>query len=200
MRQYVKAYVGILDDLTLEQHKDRWIEKTPENLHYTDVIERYLTDVRFVHIVRNGQDVVASLYDVTRAYARRWHGPWGVDACIDRWNQDVGMTRRLVGKRNHIAVRYEDLVAEPEEVLKELCAFLDVAYLHDMIEQAALAARALIRKDELWKSHVTAGIAASGDRKFDSLFDEQQKAYIHARLGELNGLGRRRPTASRCMG
>jgi hypothetical protein len=200
MRQFVKAYVGILDDLTLEQHKLKWVDKTPENLHYADVIERYVPGARFIHIVRNGPDVVASLYDVTRVHARRWHGPWGVDACIHRWNQDVDMTRRLVERRNHIAVRYEDLVAEPEQVLKELCAFLDVVYLREMIELAGQAAHALIRKDELWKSHVTAGIAASGKCKFDSLFDEQHKAYIRERLSNLNGLGSRKPAPNGCAG
>ncbi len=42
IRQHVKVFVNLLDSLTLERGKDRWVEKTPDHLHVVSVIEQYL--------------------------------------------------------------------------------------------------------------------------------------------------------------
>ena len=45
-----------------------WVEKTPANLYAVDVIERWVPGARFVHIVREGADVVASLCAVAHGW------------------------------------------------------------------------------------------------------------------------------------
>ena len=61
VRQYSHAFIRILDILSEEQGKDIWIEKTPRHLHCIDQIEKLLPEPQFIHIIRSGKDVVASL-------------------------------------------------------------------------------------------------------------------------------------------
>ena len=71
-RQFSRALVEVLDTLTLSQGKEVWIEKTPGHLRFVDQIEKLVSGAKFVHMVRNGEDVVASLYDIGKRYPELW--------------------------------------------------------------------------------------------------------------------------------
>ena len=60
--QYADAFVSVLDLLTQKQAKTCWIEKTPSHVQRINCIEKLVSAAKFVHIVRDGEDVVASLY------------------------------------------------------------------------------------------------------------------------------------------
>jgi hypothetical protein len=96
--------VKLLDKLTLAQGKSVWLEKTPGHLYYIDDLERYIPEVKFIHLVRNGADVVASLYEVTNQYPQEWGGAYHIEQCIRTWNQAVKLTEEHLGKENHIGV------------------------------------------------------------------------------------------------
>jgi hypothetical protein len=188
MRQYVRAFVGILDELTLERGKDHWLEKTPDHLHVIAAIEKYVPSVRFIHLLRRGEDVVASLYEVTRRYPRYWHGAWAIDACTDEWNQDVRRSMECRGRPNHYFLRYEDLVTDPAAVLSDLCRFLDLAFEPAMLEEQAAAAAAVVLPDEPWKAQTIAGLQKSMPSKFGTVFTPQQQSYVRARLINLEAV------------
>ena len=62
-RTAVNAYVSVLDELTMDDGKAIWLEKTPLHVHFTDLIEKYVSRAHFIHVVRRGSDVVASIRD-----------------------------------------------------------------------------------------------------------------------------------------
>ena len=65
-------FVGVLDGLAAEQNKSIWLEKTPEHIYFIDDIERFLPDAKFIHILRNGMDTIASLYEATCSLNELW--------------------------------------------------------------------------------------------------------------------------------
>ena len=88
---------ALLDRRTAAAHDcSTWVEKTPNHLMYIDDIASYVPEARFVHVLRNGEDVVASIVDAdlsqpTRAFrggvkrwARRWnYATWAVQmSCL----------------------------------------------------------------------------------------------------------------------
>ena len=72
LQPFITTFVGILDRLASFQGKTGWLEKTPGHLYYIDDFARACPDARFIHLVRNGADVVASLYEVTQHYPEVW--------------------------------------------------------------------------------------------------------------------------------
>lgn len=184
--RYVRALLRTLDRASLETGRPVWLEKTPQHLHYVDEIERLVPGARFVHLVRNGADVVASLYEVTHAHPERWGGESDVDTCVERWLGDVAITRRHLGRPGHTVVRYESLVRDPASVLRGLCDFLGLAWDPAALERRREAAGALVLEWESWKAGAAEEIRAGGSGKFERLFGEERRRAILERLAAVD--------------
>ena len=184
IRPYADALVRILDRLTLNQGKAVWLEKTPGHLHYVDLLERYIPGARFIHIVRNGPDVVASLYEITRKYPQHWGGAYSIDHCIDRWNQDVRLTQRYARRANHMLVRYEKLMKDLQVVLADVCDFIGVAFSQDMVTRRGLATKEVVLAHEAWKQENEHAIHQKYTR-FEGVFSQSQRALIQERLAQI---------------
>ena len=103
----------------------RWSEKTPKNVLFAGRALLYLgPGARFIHIVRDGRDVVTSRH--RRAPDRYWVSP-------KRWILDVEAGRALEDHPRVITVRYEDLMLDLEPQLRRLCAFLDLSFDERML-------------------------------------------------------------------
>ena len=126
---------GVYDAYASKNGKPRAGDKTPRNVLHVDLLASALPEARFVHLVRDGRDVVASV---------REHllGPESLPAAIDYWRDRVNAGRRAgatIGAERYLEIRYEDLVADPEPVLRDVCSFLDLAYTDAMLGYTARA-------------------------------------------------------------
>lgn len=178
IRQYVKSFVRILDELTIKQGKQHWVEKTPRHLHFIDIIEKYIPDPKFIHVIRNGKDVVASMYDVTHQYPEEWGGTRSIEQCVSRWNRDIKTTQRYITKKNHTSVKYEELVKKSEAVLKQTCEFFDVKFRPEMITKHGLALEKIILDHQEWIKSAKDRIQSANNRKFKTLFSEEEQSWI----------------------
>lgn len=180
---WARRFVALLDAAALAQDKTHWIEKTPDHVHHIPTIERYVPEPRFVHILRRGADVVASLYDVTRRYPDTWEGPWDIDQCIRAWNRSVRASRAQLGRSNHRFIGFEAFVGEPEEHLRSLCRFLGLACQPAMLRGER--STAVVRDDEPWKRDATGAIQQHRLDRLTSLFSAHEQRRI---LDGLDGL------------
>lgn len=108
--------------------KSRWGDKTPIYCRHIELVERLLPEARFVHVVRDGRDVAASL-------RRQWFSP-GDDMAVQAryWSDNVSEARTQGGRcRHYTEVRYESLIEDPERSLRALCAFLDLEFETPML-------------------------------------------------------------------
>ena len=109
-----------LIDIEIPPTCSRWAEKTPKNVLFAARALDYLgPGARFIHIVRDGRDVVTSRH--RRAPDRYWVSP-------QRWVMDVEAGRALEGRPRVTTVRYEDLMTDLEGQLRNLCSFLDLPF------------------------------------------------------------------------
>ena len=182
VKDFINSFVKILDNITIKRGKIIWLEKTPRHLYYIDIIEKYIRKVKFIHIVRNGEDVVASLYDINRTHPDLWRIEGGIDSFIDRWNKDIKITKRHINKSNHFLVKFDELLQNTEFVLGKLCTFIGVDFSKKMLERDVSITEKLILENEPWKTSVKGEITKPIKKKFDLLFDENQKKYIKNNL------------------
>ena len=111
------------------QGKSRYGDKTPDHAACMHVLARALPEARFIHIIRDGRDVAASLRGLPFA-----PGDGGIESIAAFWRDTTWRTRRAGAQLPHyIEVRYESLVAEPEAVLRELCTFLELPFEASML-------------------------------------------------------------------
>ena len=183
LRRSVGAFVEVLDALTLAQGGTVWVEKTPGHLHYIDLVEAHIPDALFIHLVRNGEDVVASLYEVSTEHPEVWGAPATLEECVTRWTGDLKLTQGHIRKPQHTLVRYEQLLDHPQSVLANLCRFIGVEFDPGMLSEHSSVVQKLVLESEIWKDSARVdGLHRPMVRKFDQLFDQEQQAYIRARM------------------
>ena len=129
LRAYYRLYAAA-------HRKDRYGDKTPGHTAHMDVLARTLPEARFIHIIRDGRDVAASLRGLSFA-----PGDGGIAAIAAEWRDTLWRVRRAAARLPHyVEVRYERLVAEPEAVLRELCDFLELSFDAAMLQAHERAA------------------------------------------------------------
>lgn len=176
--QYASKFVKIMDSLTEERGKNFWLEKTPDHVFYVEYIEKFIPGVRFIHIIRNGEDVVASMYELAQKYPKIWGVQSDLDACIDKWMRAVAASNKHLDKPNHIMVKYEDILEDSQTQLAKLCEFIGVEFEESMLENYGDTASNVSLNNEPWKKNVSRRIEKASDSKFERLFDDSQKQYI----------------------
>ncbi|MEB3885637.1 sulfotransferase [Lyngbya sp. CCY1209] len=185
MSHCTHQFIKILRELAAEQNKSIILEKTPDHIYRIESIEKFLPSASFIHLIRNGTDVVASLYEVTHQYPKPWGGVRDIDTCIDNWLSAIRATQKYQNQPNHLIVRYENLVSQAETVLRKICNFLNVEFDVNMIENYAEMAH-YVSLDREGRSVNCDGINYRPSNKFFKIFNEEQQAYIMDKLSVVN--------------
>jgi hypothetical protein len=116
-----------------------WCEKTPGNVNHASKILRYFGAAgRFLHIVRDGRDVVCSIHPSRPD--TYWVRP-------QRWVRDVAAGRACEGTAGFKTIRYEDLVADPRSTLVDICDFVGLAFEESLLRYPESAS---VRKSGAW--------------------------------------------------
>lgn len=96
----------------------RWCEKTPRNVRvFGQLINHFDSDVKLIHLVRDGRDVVTSMHpsEPNTYWVPIWRWVWDVEAGLEYEHHPSVLT-----------VRYEDLVASFDETTRAIFDFLEV--------------------------------------------------------------------------
>jgi len=185
-RRLVLQTIKAMDRIAADADKSIWAEKTPWHLHYLSDILAADPQARIIHVVRRGTDVVASGYELLTR-----HGGWGtsraqqrrcVDAAIARWAQDVAATAPWQDSPNHLVVRYESLVEQPQAFLDAFGEFLEMDFEPAMPLDLSRAPDYLAQGP--WNV-VSPTIIDNSGNKFETLFDAQMKRYVHDRIAAI---------------
>ena len=105
-----------------------WGDKTPLNTFYLDRLKSVFPNAKFIHIVRDGCDVVSS-YVRENLYS-------DIKSAAIRWKDSVIAAEKFISKNKEksIEIRYEQLVCDPEAQIIRLCEFLSVNYTSRLIQ------------------------------------------------------------------
>ncbi len=121
---------NIFTTLQENAEKKRWGEKSPLNVLHLARIFKYFPNGRFIHLIRDGRDTSCSLkhFPNTRVVNGEviqldTNNP--LDKCIKRWVHDVKKGLEWREDSRYYEVKYEDLISEPETILRGVLNFLD---------------------------------------------------------------------------
>lgn len=120
---------GLLRSWASKTGKSRWGEKTPQHTLCWRSILSGFDNAQVIHVVRDGRDVALS-------YRSAFFGPKHVYPLALRWQQYLMAAeeaRTALGAGAFLQVRYEDLVAAPEQELRRICSFLGEEFAPAML-------------------------------------------------------------------
>ncbi|MEO0469609.1 MAG: sulfotransferase [Bacteroidota bacterium] len=101
----------------------RWGDKTPLLTFGLPEINQLFPHAKFIEMIRDGRAVVNSYLQFGRYQS--------IDEACDRWQDSltaVADFQKQIGSDRIIQIRYESLVEEPEDHLKQLCTFLQLDF------------------------------------------------------------------------
>ena len=168
-------------EATIRGHEG-WLEKTPEHMFFMDEIRAHIDGARFVHILRDGPDVVASLYDAFNKYPDHWGWLGDLDRMVALYNRYVRVSEANRGKGDTFIVRYDDLVTGRVETLDRLAAFVGLDPGSLSLDDVSSWRGDIVRPDEAWKVRSETGVIDTRGTKFRNLFDESSRARILSRI------------------
>jgi hypothetical protein len=108
-------------------------DKTPLHTMYLDWVDAIFPDARFIHLLRDGRAVVES-------FVRHWGDladPQSLLKGCSIWQERVRRAHRFCRSRppgRAVEIRYEDLVQDPEPVLRRIAELLDLTFRPEMLE------------------------------------------------------------------
>jgi len=167
-------------------------DKTPANTFHLDSLERLFPQAKYIHIVRDGRDVVVSHFHHTKRVMQQ-NNISGVEQVNfsnfieNSANKWVGFVKTAaeftekVGIDKVHTLRYEDLKAQPRAVIKNLCEFLKIDAQEKIIiecEKTASFEQLTGRKagEENLNSFMRKGIVGDWQNYFDSQSQEKMEA------------------------
>ncbi len=125
----------ILGELT-EPGQRFLAERTPLHVYHLDLIDAIYPDASFVHIVRDGRDVARSLR------SQPW-GPVTLTEAAEEWRSSVAAAREARQPERLLEVRYEELLARPEDSFRALYEWLGLEVTPAIMKAALVEAKSV---------------------------------------------------------
>lgn len=100
--------------------KPRWGDKTPHYVHEIPLLLELFPEAQIIHIVRDGRDVALS-------WLKKRFEPQNLYKAAQLWVDMVSRGRSdgsLLPASVYHEVRYETLLAQPEQTMRQVCDFL----------------------------------------------------------------------------
>jgi hypothetical protein len=180
------SFVTALFDLYGERHGKRLVgDKSPGYVRYMPMLHALWPRAKFVHIIRDGRDVCLSVLDWRKgatSYATFDEDPITTVGVWWEWYVRLGLEGRsklLAGVYHEL--RYESLVAEPEQESVQLCNFLGISYDSEMLRfhEGRTVDDPQLDAKKAWKP-VTAGL-----RSWRTQMPDEDVARFEAAAGRL---------------
>lgn len=138
IRNNPKAGISFLyEQLSQKEGKQYWGDKTPLHTQFTDQIFELFPEAFIINLVRDPRAVISS---AKRNLKNKREGTdfWitdDLDKTIERWRWEFGLIKQFTSKypNNSVLVIYEELVANPEPMLEQLCGQLGIEFEPEML-------------------------------------------------------------------
>jgi hypothetical protein len=165
-----------------------FVDKDPRAVEYMVPLGRALARVKFVHMIRDPRDVLAS--KLQAAWSRRRSLLWNLVA--NRYQLEKGLrAERVLGAEQVLRVHYEELIERPRETLEYVCEWLGLAYEQSMTEGFAATGSRIIADEEIqWKRQVLGSLKSANAGRWKHDLGSRQAASVEAVLaGKMRRLG-----------
>ena len=140
----IEIYNNFLDYNAIKNKSSIACEQTPGNLFYLNEISNNLSNVKFINMVRDPRDILLSQKNKWR---RRYFGASSIPffetlraffnyhpiTISKLWNSSLLSVLNFSNQSLVHTVYFEDLLINPEKVIRDVCLFLEIKFSSDML-------------------------------------------------------------------
>jgi len=142
--QKVEVYKLFLEIITTENNRYIACEQTPKNIFYINELLSAFPNARFIHMVRDSRDVLLSQKN---KWKRRFLGANKIPlkeairsfmnyhpiTSAKFWNSAVEHGHEMESNQRVLKIKFEDVLMDSEERLKEICNFIGLEFEEKML-------------------------------------------------------------------
>jgi hypothetical protein len=157
-----------------------WGDKSPMNTFYLTWISKTFPKARYIHMLRDGRDVVASAVEQGQE----------VQSAVQRWNHGTRECLKLskeIGSDRFLEIRYEELVSEPVDTLIRVCSFLGLRYKSRMLDYWKLPTT-VEHRYEHHHQNLKKPISTKSVGRWSERLNAQQREYVEGHTNALLAL------------
>lgn len=148
LRRSCSSYQNLLSTFMALQmqaeRKYRWGNHTPRDIFNLEAILSFYPDVRIIFCIRDVRDFLLSYHDLSKVvpddHVSRISKLYHPVVTTLLWKGAVNRLRKvesLIKSGNLLVVRYEDLVRDPDRVVRQICQTIGEAFEPDMLNVQA---------------------------------------------------------------
>jgi len=160
----------------------RWLEKTPDHIHFLDVILRFYPAARIICVLRDPEQAILSRRQHFR-FKREFE--WPIERHAREWLRgirSVSDLKRREPEAVHI-LRLEDLSRNPRAAISETCQFLGIEFDPNALAEYREKAESLTYPWETWKSGVFQAISPDIANRRNRRFSWRQRTVLDFHAG-----------------
>jgi len=149
----------------------RWGEKTPKHSYIVDRIGQIFPQSQFIHLIRDGRDVVTSML------ARGWFGA-SPRRVSEHWETCVRGAAEAAkfGADRYLEVRFEALLADPDAQIREICRFLRIDFDPRMLAYREQVRRLVPAGEASYHHKLNSGLSNAEVGKWRASLDAWREA------------------------
>ncbi|CAM3859064.1 sulfotransferase family protein [Roseateles saccharophilus] len=136
------------------------MDKSLDSVHYATELMQIFPDMLFLNVVRDPRAQVASM---NRAIIHDFDTTLNAKTWVEA--HDAGRALAQRHPERVLTIRYEDFLSDQERTLRNVCVFMGIEFLPQMLDVAdSQEAQQLSKMSDLWSSNCFAPIPANKDK------------------------------------
>jgi hypothetical protein len=159
----IRLAAAVWSFAAISNGKSRWVEKTPAHIYHLGGIFKCYPKAKVILLIRDGRDVSMSLN-------KRWGN---FERSVQRWVEDNKAGEPYWTHPQVLKLNYEVLVADFENQMRAICAFIDEPFDESLLTFAS---------EELSRDVSSAGLTHDGP-KVKELRDRQIQSGLYNAKG-----------------
>jgi hypothetical protein len=141
-RTYERLFAQIHEQYAAINGKTRWGDQTEGLEKMAALLLEKFPQGKFLHLIRDPRDRYQAILERSRLSDAGKRSPLGegsLGGSTARWLESAALAARHLRRypENYRVVRYEDLVRNPLESLRSICAFIGEEFYPEMVEMRA---------------------------------------------------------------
>ena len=165
----------------LEQSdKKRIGDKTIRHTLYLPMIHELFPNAKIIHLMRDGRDCALSHRKISPVY--------NVYLAATRWKKlnEVLLDFGEKNKERYFFIKYEEFIRQPEDILRNVCSFLDEPYSEDLLNYSESGyAKDNVKYMSKQHSNLESNIIKNNVNKWIKGLSENEKKIFESIAGDM---------------
>lgn len=180
-RTLLEIFIRIHEYKCAEKNKTAWCCKSLESVIFLDEFDKENFNPFIIYLERDGRDVAASFKKIMVGEKHIYH-------LAGKWKKEQELALNYISKlpeNRFMVLKYEDLIANPEKKLKQLCAKIGIEYRDAVMSYyKSDESHKTAESGKMWEN-VAKPIMKNNTHKFESQLSHDEIAIFETVAGEV---------------